>query len=458
MPAGRPSRRRAATGSRRRSTSARTSIDGDGNDAVFTYGSSSASSGTRSTTRAGRHGQGAVHGPPDGQRRLGPDQVPPRHDVGRTSCRPIAAIRSSSSATSPRPSRRLREPGQQHAPHPDRSRGPSMRIEVQAFHGLVNGKPWDVNNQAPDHALDRQPDFSNGNSGRGHRARPTPIVRARRDGPDDAVRRLRLVERALRLHGRRARGLHAVSRSGFALSGPVTVTFGDVLYHEGAPDELVCAYQTLPVHARAPVHRDQAALRRSRASRAASPRRPGTRRTSPARRTETAPARSSRSRVGGCTRLPRLRRGCARRRDAGAEARLAADAGGASADAADAATPTPSSRPASGPRSRPCLRPAARAAPRRHQPLRGRRRRGHARPGALLRSVVLRAAARHGQRRQPGDAGHGRADGARGLRGVPHSGERLLGYPLGPAAESPWARAGAGAARRRCSTSARPRS
>jgi hypothetical protein len=28
---------------------------------------------------------------------------------------------------------------------------------------------------------------------------------------------------------------------GFALSGAMTVTFGDVLYHEGAGDELVCS-------------------------------------------------------------------------------------------------------------------------------------------------------------------------------------------------------------------------
>jgi hypothetical protein len=28
---------------------------------------------------------------------------------------------------------------------------------------------------------------------------------------------------------------------GFALSGPVTVTFGDVIYHEAAVDELICA-------------------------------------------------------------------------------------------------------------------------------------------------------------------------------------------------------------------------
>ena len=30
---------------------------------------------------------------------------------------------------------------------------------------------------------------------------------------------------------------------GFSLAGPVTYTVGDVLYHEGAADELVCAYQ-----------------------------------------------------------------------------------------------------------------------------------------------------------------------------------------------------------------------
>src|SRR5208282_1342036 len=29
--------------------------------------------------------------------------------------------------------------------------------------------------------------------------------------------------------------------NGFALAGPVTVTFGDVLYHEGAQDELICS-------------------------------------------------------------------------------------------------------------------------------------------------------------------------------------------------------------------------
>ena len=31
--------------------------------------------------------------------------------------------------------------------------------------------------------------------------------------------------------------------AGFAMSGPVTVTVGDVLYHEGAADELVCYHQ-----------------------------------------------------------------------------------------------------------------------------------------------------------------------------------------------------------------------
>src|SRR6185369_5026469 len=33
--------------------------------------------------------------------------------------------------------------------------GPSTRIEVQAIHGLVNGNPWDVNNQADAHVLVR---------------------------------------------------------------------------------------------------------------------------------------------------------------------------------------------------------------------------------------------------------------------------------------------------------------
>jgi len=31
--------------------------------------------------------------------------------------------------------------------------GPSMRIEAQAIHGLVNGNPWDINNQAHEHRL-----------------------------------------------------------------------------------------------------------------------------------------------------------------------------------------------------------------------------------------------------------------------------------------------------------------
>ena len=33
--------------------------------------------------------------------------------------------------------------------------GPSMILEVEAFHGLVNGKPWAVNNQSPIHGAHR---------------------------------------------------------------------------------------------------------------------------------------------------------------------------------------------------------------------------------------------------------------------------------------------------------------
>ena len=36
--------------------------------------------------------------------------------------------------------------------------GPPMRIEAEIFHGFVNGSPWNVNNQAPQHEfLDSDP-------------------------------------------------------------------------------------------------------------------------------------------------------------------------------------------------------------------------------------------------------------------------------------------------------------
>jgi hypothetical protein len=117
--------------------------------------------------------------------------------------------------------------------------GPPTRIELQAIHGLVNGHSWDVNNQAPAHVLVR-PDFSNG---------AASVI-----APDEAIDHHMGVDRMTRfdvyVSSERAYffldGAPAGCTeypTGFSLGGPVAVTIGDVLYHEGAGDELVCAYQ-----------------------------------------------------------------------------------------------------------------------------------------------------------------------------------------------------------------------
>jgi hypothetical protein len=114
--------------------------------------------------------------------------------------------------------------------------GPSMRIETQAIHGLVNGSSWNVNNQAPEH---RFIDYDNrvGNDGNASAAEP-PFEHAGMD---------RLTKFDVYVSSRRIYvffdGAPAGCTrypNGFALSGPVTVTFGDVLYHEGAGDERIC--------------------------------------------------------------------------------------------------------------------------------------------------------------------------------------------------------------------------
>ncbi len=117
--------------------------------------------------------------------------------------------------------------------------GPGTRIELQAIHGLVNGHPWDVNNQAPEHVL-VQPDFSN---------HPDAVVAA--DQPiDEHMGADRMTRFDVYVSSDRAYffldGAPAgctMFPQGFSISGPVTFTVGDVLYHEGAADELVCAYQ-----------------------------------------------------------------------------------------------------------------------------------------------------------------------------------------------------------------------
>jgi len=114
--------------------------------------------------------------------------------------------------------------------------GPSMRIEAQAIHGLVNGAPWNVNNQAPEHRFIDYDD-NVGNDGEPSASEP-PFEHAGMD---------RMTKFDVYVSSRRTYllfdGVPAGCMqypNGFALAGPVTVTFGDVLYHEGAGDERIC--------------------------------------------------------------------------------------------------------------------------------------------------------------------------------------------------------------------------
>ena len=117
--------------------------------------------------------------------------------------------------------------------------GPGTRIELQAIHGLVNGHSWDVNNQAPEHQFVRT-DFSDG----------AQTVIANDHGSDDYLGVDRMTRIDVYVSSARAYlfvdGAPAgctLYPSDVVLGGPFTVTFGDVLYHEGAADEMVCAYQ-----------------------------------------------------------------------------------------------------------------------------------------------------------------------------------------------------------------------
>jgi hypothetical protein len=126
--------------------------------------------------------------------------------------------------------------------------GPSMLLEVEAFHGLVNGKPWAVNNQSPIHALI---DYDTWNSAGGNPSSPTgtpqPIAPADSPFEHAGVDRMTRYDAYISstqlyvfMDGAPA-GCTQYPSNGFALNGPVTLTFGDVLYHESAPDELICA-------------------------------------------------------------------------------------------------------------------------------------------------------------------------------------------------------------------------
>jgi hypothetical protein len=117
--------------------------------------------------------------------------------------------------------------------------GPQTRIELEAIHGLVGSLHWDVNNQAPEHIFVRT-DFSSGWTGA-----PSPGLAA-----EDRLGVDRMTRLDVYVSSRRAYlfvdGLPAGCTqypANVSLGGPVTVTFGDVLYHEGASDEWICYYQ-----------------------------------------------------------------------------------------------------------------------------------------------------------------------------------------------------------------------
>jgi hypothetical protein len=127
--------------------------------------------------------------------------------------------------------------------------GPSMLLEVEAFHGLVNGRPWAVNNQAPIHGLiDYDTWITTGGNPTAPTGSPQPIPPAdppfEHAGMDRMTRYEAFIsagELYVFMDGAPAGCMQWPSGGGFALSGTVTVSFGDVLYHESAPDELVCA-------------------------------------------------------------------------------------------------------------------------------------------------------------------------------------------------------------------------
>lgn len=113
-------------------------------------------------------------------------------------------------------------------------------FEAEAFHGLVNGKPWQVNNQAPNHWFINT-DTWNANNPNATLQPVIPIFE--HAGMDRMTRFDAYISSSLVytfVDGTPAGCMQYPTSGGFALSGPVSITFGDVLYHESAPDEGIC--------------------------------------------------------------------------------------------------------------------------------------------------------------------------------------------------------------------------
>ena len=113
--------------------------------------------------------------------------------------------------------------------------GPSMRVEAQAFHGLVSGLVgyWDVNNQAPEH---RFIDYDV------QKISAQPAAPAFERAGLDRMTKFDLFLSSQRLYvfvDDQPAGC-TILPSNVKFGGPVTYTVGDVLYHEGAADERIC--------------------------------------------------------------------------------------------------------------------------------------------------------------------------------------------------------------------------
>lgn len=110
--------------------------------------------------------------------------------------------------------------------------GPSMRFETQAIHGLVKGSSWDINNQATGHIFMAERNDSE--------LRPVdPIFEHAGVDRQTTFDAYISAERLYVYFDGQPAGCTLYPPE-FQLAGPVTVTFGDVIYHEGAEDELVC--------------------------------------------------------------------------------------------------------------------------------------------------------------------------------------------------------------------------
>jgi hypothetical protein len=116
-----------------------------------------------------------------------------------------------------------------------------MHIETEIFHGLVNGSPWNVNNQAPEHQ------FLNVDPNAALSSAAFAALNPAADPPFEHAGMDRMTRFDAFISGQRtyvfldgAPAGCTLYPSGFNLNGTVTVTFGDVLYHELAPDA-VCS-------------------------------------------------------------------------------------------------------------------------------------------------------------------------------------------------------------------------